>query len=354
MNSKFPEVKTVVVRLITDKPVRKTPYQVKGVFMRHFPDDSIIPMLDGSYREQFLYPRVQVKILNEQIYVVGIGEGVEPVLSLAEKLEFLDFGNITFQVHDTDVEAHNNRFHPVEKLIRYRFVTPWVALNQTTGSRFRFLNNVDRVNFLNRLLGQNIVFMAREMGMELEENIFTKISLTSLFPRPVDENNWGAFDGEFRANFILPNYLGIGNGITRGYGTIFGLFNPEVFSFDEESIMADAEKEPEVKDVESEEKESTVAHFEAPAPTESDVQEIDVERVPRPRKEGGRPVRKQVKKKAKKVLSEEFHIEEEDSDKRGQEAKPKKRSRKPKNEKKDKADESKYNTLEYHQKQHEL
>jgi hypothetical protein len=70
MSSKYPEVRTVAVRIFTDKPVRKTPYQVKGVMMNQFPDEEIVPMLDGSYRQKFLYPRVQVKILNEQIYIV--------------------------------------------------------------------------------------------------------------------------------------------------------------------------------------------------------------------------------------------------------------------------------------------
>jgi len=56
--------RTVTVRLITDKPVKKTPYQVKGVFINQFADDSIIPLLNGKYRKKFLYPRVQVKILN--------------------------------------------------------------------------------------------------------------------------------------------------------------------------------------------------------------------------------------------------------------------------------------------------
>jgi len=231
MSSKYPEIRTVAVRIFTDKPVRKTPYQVKGVMMNQFPDEEIVPMLDGSYRQKFLYPRVQVKILNEQIYIVGINEGVDSIKAIAKKMDFLDFGNITFQILNNEIEEHQNRFQPVSKLIRYRFVTPWVALNQTTGYRYRNLNNADRVNFLNRLLGQNIVFMAREMGMELEENIFTKVTLSSLFPRQVDENNWGAFDGECRANFVLPNYLGIGNGITRGYGTLFGLLNPELFAF---------------------------------------------------------------------------------------------------------------------------
>ena len=65
MSDSFPDIKSVVARVITNKPVRKTPYQVKGVFMRQYPDEPIIPMLDGSYRDRYLYPRVQVKILNE-------------------------------------------------------------------------------------------------------------------------------------------------------------------------------------------------------------------------------------------------------------------------------------------------
>lgn len=348
MSSKYPDVKTIAVRVFTDKPVRKTPYQVKGVLMNQFSDEEIVPMLDGSYRQQFLYPRVQVKILNEQIYIVGIGEGVDPIKSVAEKMEFLDFGNITFQVLDSEIEEYSDRFQPVSKLIRYRFVTPWVALNQTTGNRYRLLNNTDRVNFLNRLLGQNIVFMAREMGMELEENIFTKVTLSSLFPKPVDENNWGSFDGEFRANFVLPNYLGIGNGITRGYGTLFGLFNPEVFSFDEADLQKLESKA--VKD----EEDSKVA--------ESDLQEINVENVPRPKKVPGQDSPKS--KRSKKVLSEEFHIEEMDSGNETQSkktAKPKrpKRSKRkaapPKKQpKKDSSSEVNYNSEKYHKKQHSL
>ena len=67
MNPKYQEIATINARLITDKPVRKTPYQVKGILMKQFANQEIVPMLDGSYREKFLYPRVQVKILNEQI-----------------------------------------------------------------------------------------------------------------------------------------------------------------------------------------------------------------------------------------------------------------------------------------------
>ena len=239
MSDSFPDIKSAVVRVVTDKPVRKTPYQVKGVFMRQYPDEPIIPMLDGSYRDRFLYPRVQVKILNEQIYIIGIHEGVDPVLSVAEKFEMFDFGNITFEVQDCDIENVDQQFIPSSRLVRYRFITPWVALNHMTGGKYRFLTNQEKPSYLNRLLGQNIIFLANEVGINLEDNIYTKVKVSSLFPRPVDENKWGAFMGEFKTNFVLPNYIGVGNGITRGFGTIYGMFNPDSFSFDEEELKQD-------------------------------------------------------------------------------------------------------------------
>tara|TARA_B100001113_G_scaffold125071_1_gene102055 strand:- start:364 stop:1446 length:1083 start_codon:yes stop_codon:yes gene_type:complete len=233
------DIKTVVARVVTDKPVRKTPYQVKGVLMRQHPDEEIIPMLNGSYRDKYLYPRVQVKILNEQIYLIGIHEGAKPVIKLCESIQSLDFGNITFTVKDCDLETVNRQFIISNRLVRYKFITPWIALNHMTSGKYKFLKNKEKQSYLNKLLGQNIIFMAGEVGNNIREDIFTKVKVSSLFPKPIDENKWGSFKGEFKTNFVLPNYIGIGNGITRGFGTIYGLFNHESFSFDEGSLMVD-------------------------------------------------------------------------------------------------------------------
>ena len=322
-----PPIRTTIARIITDKPVRKTPYQVKGVFMRQYSDLEIVPMMDGTYRNRFLYPRVQIKILNEQIYMVGINEGVDPIIELTERLDILDFGNITFQVFDTEVDTKDDQFRPVGRLIRYRLLTPWVALNQMTGSRYRILNNMERIGFLNRLLGQNIVFLAREMGIELQEKMFTKVNLASLFPKPVDERNWGAFSGEFRTNFLLPNYLGIGNGITRGYGAVYGMFNPKSFSFDEGSL----------EDAGGDELESTSL-------AESDLEGVSVEDVPKPKRH--KVKRSKPKKSTKKVLSEEFEIEEDKQPVINPPHRVKKEKKSP--------EENKFNSPEFHKMQHEL
>lgn len=247
MLEEFTPIQSIIVRLSTDKPVRKTPYQVKGVIMREFPHEPIVPLIDGSYREKFLYPRVQVKILNEQIYLVGIKEGVEPIQSIVDHLKVMNFGNITFEVQGCEAEIEEERFMPANRMIRYKFLTPWVALNETNLMKYKYMYGDERLKLLTRLLSQNIVFLAKEMGLDLQTKIYSKLKLESLYPRLVDDGQMGSFQGEFRSNFVLPNFLGLGNGITKGYGVLFSHFNPADFSFDETELLKKSDNEREME-----------------------------------------------------------------------------------------------------------
>ena len=327
-------MKTIVARLITDKPVKKTAYQVKGVFMKQYPNSPVIPMLDGRYRDKFLYPRVQVKILNEQIYLVGIKDGADPVLEMTKEFELLNFGNITFNILDVDIEESIDPFKHVEHLLRYRFVSPWVALSKNTQNRYKFLKNKDRIAFLNRLLGQNIVFLAREMQVDLNDKVYTKLKLNSLFPKPVYENNWGSFSGEFQTNFVLPNYIGLGNGITRGYGAIHGLYNPQDFKFDEDVLNSETMDNKPLNIIE-----------------ENDtVRSVKVKNVPKPRRKPTNVTSKK-KGKIKKVLSEEYEIEEKPVKKI--KTKLKRKFQEEKKNSKTPVDNN-FNTADYHKKQHSV
>ena len=237
MSDILPNIKTIVIKVITDKPVRKTPYQVKGVIMRKHADATIVPMLNGSYRNKFLYPRVQVKILNEQIYIIGVNEGIDPIIALSEKLKELDFGNITFSIDKFEIEEHEKQFIFDDCIFKYRFITPWVALNKVTSSQYRLLNDKKKEAYLNKLLGHNLIFITNEMGVSLSSGVYAKVKTTNLNPEPVDDNKWKAFLGEFKTNLILPSYIGLGNGITRGFGSIYKE------SDSEDQLLSDQDKD---------------------------------------------------------------------------------------------------------------
>ncbi len=51
-------------------------------------------------------------------------------------------------------------------------------------------------------------------------SVSVKVKLQSLTPRVVEEQGSGSFKGCFTCNMILPDYMGLGNGITKGLGTI--------------------------------------------------------------------------------------------------------------------------------------
>ena len=229
-----PDISTTIIKLSTDKPVRKTPYQVKGVFIKKHPGEPVTPMLDGTYRKKFSYPRVQVKILDEQIYIIGINEGVQPVLSIPDKIKELNFGNITFTINDFEIKNLEQQFISSGSIIKYKFLTPWAALNHATWNKYRSTPYKKKASFLNKLLGNNLIFLAKEMGVSMKEGVYVKVNIPNFHPKSIDDNKWKAFKGEFKTNIILPNYIGLGNGITRGYGTIKGLFSFDVISLKKE------------------------------------------------------------------------------------------------------------------------
>ena len=117
--------------------------------MRNFSSLDIIPMLNGKYRNRYLYPRVQVKVVNEKIFIIGVGEGVDPVLQLTENIKLLDFGNITFNLLEKNIEENENVFEFYDDLVSYQFLTSWAALNKNSWKTFKSLETKEKANFLN-------------------------------------------------------------------------------------------------------------------------------------------------------------------------------------------------------------
>ena len=219
MPTQTSHIQYISTTLVTDKPVRKTPYQVKGSIMKNYPNSEIVPMLNGSYRKKYLYPRVQVKILNEKIYFLGIAEGVSAVKSLVDNFKALDFGNITFKIKDIIIDE-NGLFEQTDQINKYKFITPWVALNKTNIRKFFKTQPLQKRKFLSELLARNLIFLSNEFKINLEKKILTYIDLEDESLESFKENRDVGFEGSFLTNFLLPDFIGLGNGITRGYGSI--------------------------------------------------------------------------------------------------------------------------------------
>ncbi|MEE3196083.1 MAG: CRISPR-associated endonuclease Cas6 [Candidatus Neomarinimicrobiota bacterium] len=218
---------------MTDKPVKKTPYQVKGVFIRNFSSYDIVPMLNGKYRDRYLYPRVQVKVINEKIFITGVGHGVKPVLQLIDNIKQLDFGNIKFDILEKRVDENKNIFDYKDETVNYQFLTSWAALNKNSWKIFKNMESEDKVNFLNKLLEKNLAFISNELKLTPPKKFLSMIKVNSIEPDSIDDNKWGTFNGVFKTNFNLPSFIGLGNGITRGYGTLLNADSGQLINKDD-------------------------------------------------------------------------------------------------------------------------
>jgi len=200
--------------------------------MRNYSSHGIVPMLNGKYRDRYLYPRVQVKVINENIFIVGIGHGVDAVLELIDNIKQLDFGNITFDILDKKVDEVKNVFEYKEKPFNYQFLTSWAALNKNSWISFNGMDSENKINYLNKLLEKNLAFISNELKLTAPNKLISMIKVNSIEPASID-NKWGAFEGMFKTNFILPSFIGLGNGITRGYGTLFNERSCQIFNKDD-------------------------------------------------------------------------------------------------------------------------
>ena len=54
--------------------------------------------------KKFLYPRIQVKVFNEEILLVGLNQGVDPILKLQGRIKELNFGDISFQIQESEIQ----------------------------------------------------------------------------------------------------------------------------------------------------------------------------------------------------------------------------------------------------------
>ncbi|MFV1967642.1 MAG: hypothetical protein ACC628_19610, partial [Pirellulaceae bacterium] len=84
---------------------------------------------DGG-RPLFEYPRVQFKVVESTAILFGIAEGAELLHRVWPRLDETELGGGPIHVLDMDYETIEEEIAVSSEPIEYRFLTPWLGLNQ--------------------------------------------------------------------------------------------------------------------------------------------------------------------------------------------------------------------------------
>ncbi len=134
--------------------------------------------------------------------------------------EEIRLGANTYQIVERGIALKDEEFGISDTIRSYEFVTPWLALNQENYKRFYTLKGKEeRDEFVRKILIGNIISMSKSLGYEVPGMIKCDTNLHFQKDRLKDVSVM-TFTGKFHANFLIPDYLGIGKSVSRGFGAV--------------------------------------------------------------------------------------------------------------------------------------
>ena len=187
------------------------------LFHNHLGDNSFI----------YKYPLIQYKKIGSQPGIFCIDEGVDEIHKLFGHRNWtidLQGQPLTLKVDRLDMKTTN--VNVWEKNFDYSLWN-WQALNEENWKRYIEMNSmVDKVGMLEKILTANILSFAKGIDWHVVEPIKLVIKDVKLErDSRMKDIKVRTFEVDFRCNVFLPDFMGLGKGVSKGFGTVVQLNN---------------------------------------------------------------------------------------------------------------------------------
>jgi hypothetical protein len=125
------------------------------------------------------------------------------------------------KIWEKSIQIREDDFGQTDSFFDYQFTSPWMALKEENYETFKTLDRIEKQQFLRHLLRENLKTVSKGFHYSIPD--IESVKVEGYFkPRPMNFKNirMVCFTGEFTTNFLLPDYLGIGKQVARGFGTV--------------------------------------------------------------------------------------------------------------------------------------
>ena len=216
------DLETTTLRLTCERPLnpKDTPL-LRGFFGQELAEQELLHhhRQDGSLI--YDYPRIQFKVIDHQAVLIGLEEGSELLARLWLETDQAKLGPETLNVREATIQRRRFLFGQTEEMVTYRFVSPWLALNQGNARRYHADEREDvRTELLGRILVGNCLSVAKSFRHNVTVHLRADCSHLRTVHTRLKGVSMHGFVGVFRVNFLLPDLLGIGKSVSRGFGTV--------------------------------------------------------------------------------------------------------------------------------------
>jgi hypothetical protein len=168
---------------------------------------------------KYEYPKVQYKVIDSTPILVGIADGAQLLTELFLKIRELNIDGQIYPVHQKNIEARQVEPGATVASKTYRFETLWMGLNQKNHGIYNEANPLESEKLLERILVGNCLSFFKSLDIFININLQARGSFQEKSTQ-FKNNRMIAFDGMFEINADLPDYIGLGKQVSRGFGTI--------------------------------------------------------------------------------------------------------------------------------------
>ena len=184
----------------------------------------------GDDKLRYAYPLIQYKRINQKAAIVCIGEGTEAIGEFFAASNFdVTLGDRAISLEVEQVKASHTLVQVWDSQFAYH-LRRWLPLNEDNYAKYNALDSLaERYAMLERLLTGNILSFAKGVGIHFDKQVQCRITAADE-PRLTRYKGvkMMSFDVEFKSNVSLPDYVGLGKGVSLGYGTVVRKYEREV------------------------------------------------------------------------------------------------------------------------------
>ena len=198
-----------------DSDYKVTPIKLRGFLAHLFAN---ISEFHHHSENSYHYPLIQYKKIENKLAIIGIKEFAEIIFQNMSELNHITTETQKIPLNNIEIKSSLYIIELVHT--KYKFLSPWIALNKRNYAKFKELKSSEKKSFLEKILVGNILSMLKGFEIFINYKIIVSITKFRSIPVTAHKNKFAGMYAEFECNTTLPEYLGLGKSVTKGFGVI--------------------------------------------------------------------------------------------------------------------------------------
>lgn len=191
-----------------------------GVEHEHYHNHNNAPGARVAFH--YRYPLVQYRRQRRRPSIIFIDKGVDEAQHFFTQPDWsLNFAGRDYHASIADMRVKQYPLGVTDEP-HYYTLRHWMGLNQANYERYNQLEGMaEKIGFLENALVGHILAFAQGVGHRFERRFDVSIlHVLGARYRPFEEVHALTFDLRFKANVLLPAYIGLGRGVSKGFGLL--------------------------------------------------------------------------------------------------------------------------------------